>query len=490
MTIKPSHLILCTLFFIQFSICSSTLFAQSKSQGQKQLRDSIEMTEQNLATWATDQEHQRYSLKERMEKYKVNGLSIVVIKNYKIAWAKGYGWADVAQKKPVSTKTLFQAGSISKSLNGVAMLKLVQDGKLDLYKDINNYLSSWKFPYDSLSKGKKITTANLLSHTAGLSGHGFGGYMKGEAIPTIYEILDGKKPANSEAVRSMYEPGKTAEYSGGGITISQLMLTDITGKKYEDYMLQQVLQPLGMTESFFSEPTPSKKNLLASGYYPDGKKANEGGYNFYPEMAAASLWTNPTDLAKYIIETQLSLKGKSAKVLSQKMTMLRLTPYIDNESAMGVFIKQKGNEKYFTHSGGTKGFISEYIGSFENGNGVVVMTNSANPGLTKEIFNSVALVYNWKGFYKPEINKTISLPIDLMQKYVGNYQWQGKPVAISIENGQLWLNAAVKSRLYFTSNSAFYLAEREAHFKFSTAPNGLVDGFIDTDDNRKIEKIK
>lgn len=448
------------------------------------------MTEHSLATWATDQENRRYSLKERMEKYNVNGLSIVVIKDYKIAWAKGYGWADVAQKKPISTKTLFQAGSISKSLNGVGILKLVQNGKLDLYKDINDYLISWKFPYDSLSKGKKITTANLLSHTAGLSGHGFGGYMKGEAIPSIYQILDGKKPANSEAVRSMYEPGKTAEYSGGGITISQLMLTDITGKKYEDYMLEQVLQPLGMTESFFSQPAPNKKNLLASGYYPDGKKANEGGYNLYPEMAAASLWTNPTDLAKYIIETQLSLKGKSAKVLSQKMTMLRLNPYIDNESALGVFIKQKGNEKYFTHSGGTKGFISEYIGSFENGNGVVVMTNGANPGIAKEIFNSVALVYNWKDFYKPEITKTISLPLSLMQKYVGNYQWQGKPVAISIENGQLWLNAAVRSRLYFTSNSEFYLAERESHFKFSTATNDLVDGFVDTDDNRKIEKIK
>ncbi|MBL7810272.1 MAG: beta-lactamase family protein, partial [Saprospiraceae bacterium] len=115
------------------------------------------------------------TIAEQMAKYKVNGMSIAVIHNYQIAWAKGYGWADVAEQKPMTTETLFEPGSISKTLNAVGILKLAQDKKVDLYTDINQYLKSWKFPYDSLSKGKKINLAQLLSHQAGLTVHGFPG---------------------------------------------------------------------------------------------------------------------------------------------------------------------------------------------------------------------------------------------------------------------------------------------------------------------------
>ncbi|PSL44243.1 CubicO group peptidase (beta-lactamase class C family) [Chitinophaga niastensis] len=489
MTLKTFPFILSALLFFQNSI-SSKLFAQTESPISKELEDKIKQVENNLVPWVKDQDSLKFSIKDRMAKYNINGLSIVVIKNYKIEWAKGYGWANVEKKQPVTTKTLFQAGSISKSLNGVGILKLVQDKKLDLNVDINNYLITWKFPYDSLSKNKKITIANLLSHTAGLSVHGYGGYMKDENIPSIYDILDGRKPANSEAVHSIYEPGKISEYSGGGITISQLILTDITRKKYEDYMWSQVLKPMGMTQSFFNQPPPeSKKNLLASGYLSDGKEMVEGNYNIYPEKAAAGLWTNPTDLGKYVIETQLSLKGKSNKVLSQEITKLRLTPYIDHESGLGVFIKQKGDEKYFTHSGGTKGFICEYIGSFENGNGVVVMTNSGNPGISTEIINSVSIVYEWTGFYNPTIKKTISLSDAVMQKYIGEYMWHGKSVSILKEQNELWLNAPVKSKLYFTSDYDFYINEKEMDYKFIEDSNGFVNGFNDTN-NIKVEKIK
>ncbi len=487
MTLKNLKLIFTTLLF--FSI-SPKLLAQKEKHFSKLIAINIEQVENNLVPWAKNQDNIKYSIKDRMKMYNVNGLSIVVIKNYKIEWAKGYGWANIEKKEPVTTKTLFQAGSVSKSLNGVGILKLFQDNKLDLYADINNYLISWKFPYDSLSNNKKITTANLLSHTAGLSVHGYAGYTMKEPIPSIYEILNGTKPANSDATRSLYEPGKIAEYSGGGITISQLMVTDITHKEYGNYMWNQVLKPLGMTQSFFNQPPPkNKKKYLASGYLFDGKEMVEGNYNIYPEQAAAGLWSNSTDLAKYVIETQLSLIGKSNKVLSQQMTQLRLTPYIDEESALGVFIKQKGNEKYFTHSGGTKGFICEYIGGFENGNGVVVMTNSGNPGIAREIFNSVSIVYEWGNYYKPIIKNTISLPDTVMQKYLGEYMWYGKPVSIVKEQNDLWLNAPVKSKLYFTSDSDFYINEKEMDYKFTIDANGVVNGFSDTD-NRKVKKIK
>jgi len=337
-----------------------------------------------------------HSLKERMAYYRVHGLSIAVVHNFQIEWARGYGWADEAEKRPVTVHTLFQAASISKSLNGVGLVRLAQEGKIDLYADINTYLRSWKFPYDSLSGGKKISVANLLSHTGGLTVHGFPGYERGLALPTVVQVLNGMPPANTAAVRSMYAPGIKSEYSGGGTTISQLILMDVTGEAYDRWMEEHVLRPTGMTESFYTQPAPfSKAEVLATAYHADGT-AVPGKYHIYPEEAPAGLWTNPTDLCKYIIETQLSLAGRSVNVLDAAHTKLRLTPYVDRSAALGVFIVRKGDAKWFQHGGANEGFRCQYWGSVDTGEGVVVMVNSDNGGILNEVIARVAAVYGWK----------------------------------------------------------------------------------------------
>jgi CubicO group peptidase (beta-lactamase class C family) len=178
------------LLFLSFSIFS------------QDVNDKIKLFENDLNHWDKSKS-KKWSLKERMAFYEINAVSIAVIKDYKIEWVKAYGYADVSEKRLATPQTLFQAASISKSINSLAILKLVEEGKLGLDNDINNYLKDWKFPYDSISKGKKISIANLLNHTAGLSIHGFGGYEKGQKLPTTIETLDGVKPSNSNAVRSM-----------------------------------------------------------------------------------------------------------------------------------------------------------------------------------------------------------------------------------------------------------------------------------------------
>src|ERR1700722_17118550 len=274
----------------------------SQLQYSPEVQARIKQVEQGLSGRFLVAGQPKHTIKERMAFYHINGLSIAVIRNYRIEWAKGYGWADSADPRPVTNQTLFQAASISKSLNAVGVIKLAQDGKLNLYRDINKYLTSWKFPYDSLSKGKKITIANLLSHTGGLSVHGFPGYARGDTLPTLQQVLDGRRPANTGAIRSMYEPGIRSEYSGGGTTISQVIVMDVTHEPYDKYMRDNVLKPLGMSSSFYTQPAPAgKRQLLATAYHSDGK-AVEGKYHIYPEEAPAGLWTNPTDLAQYIIE--------------------------------------------------------------------------------------------------------------------------------------------------------------------------------------------
>jgi CubicO group peptidase (beta-lactamase class C family) len=418
------------------------------------------------------------TMQDRMTFYKVRGVSIAVIHNYKLEWAKGYGFADDSLKLPVTPLTLFQAASISKSLNSVGVLKLVQDKKLDLYTDINTYLTSWKFPYDSLSGNKKITLANLLSHTGGLNLHGFGGYQKGKEIPTIEQILDGKKPSNSPAVHSMYAPGIKFEYSGGGITITQLIVMDITHQAYDKFMYDNVLKPLGMASSTYSQPPVNvKPTLLAAGYRYNGMQL-PGKYHTYPEQAAAGLWTNPTDLAKYVIETQLDLQGKSSKVLNKQTTELRLTPYQNKNSALGVFIDSlQDGVKYFEHGGANEGFRSLYFGSMEGGNGVVVMVNSDNGDIMNEIVNSVANVYGFKSLNRSKLKKEIALPDTILLKYTGKYEIAPKVIfSVSLENNKLYGQPTGQQRqqLFAESETKFFLKKVDVEVEFVTDNKGNV----------------
>lgn len=452
-------------------------FAQQNNVYSATTEDTIKMVENGLGGPLQIQDSvNTWSIEQRMKRKGINGVSVAVIRNYEIAWAKGYGVADKETNKPVTPQTLFQAASISKSLNGVGILKLVEDKKIDLYEDINIYLKSWQFPYDTVSHGKKISVANLLSHTAGLTVHGFAGYQPGDSIPTIDEILDGKRPSNSQPVRSMFEPGFRSEYSGGGITVSQLILTDVTGEKYAKYMQENVLDPLGMKMSSYQQPpAKNKERFLATGYYGNGKAIN-GKYHIYPEEAAAGLWTNPTDLSKYIIETQLSLEGKSDKVLNTDMTKLRLTPYIDGNAALGVFITEKGGVKYFSHGGANEGFRSHYYGSFDGGNGVVVMVNSDNGSIMNEIVNSVASVYKWKDFFTPTARKVIAITTNMLNAYSGKYLLDKDTITISSDNGRTILHVSNGEffRVYFSSEQNFFSPELPFDLKFEKDNSGKV----------------
>lgn len=403
----------------------------------------------------------KLNIEKRMKETSIQGLSIAVIRDYKIEWAKGYGWADLEEKRKVTTDTRFQAASISKSINSMGVLKLVEMGKLDPEADINNYLTGWKFPYDSVSKNKKISVYHLLSHTAGLDIHGFPGYKKTDTLPTLQQILDGKRPANTKAVRSLFEPGTKFKYSGGGTTISQLILTNVTNSNYADWMQKNVLEPMGMTNSSYQQP-PTVTTNLATGHYGNEKPVT-GKYHVYPEQAAAGLWTTPTDLAKYIIECQLALEGRSKKVLSQAMMKKRLTPYIDSNAALGVFIENRKGQLYFNHNGGNEAFLCTSYGSLQGGNGVVIMINGENFAVIGELLNSVAMVYDWKGFYSPTFKKIVVAPKDTLQQLVGNFLLGKDTLTISYCGADLCLQQnrqpAKGYQMFFSDYSNFSVRE-------------------------------
>ena len=454
---------LCFLLFVSYT-CST--YAQSQIKYYDSVEKKIKQVENNISGWIQIEGVKSvWTLPERMQYYHVNGLSIAVIHNYKLEWAKGYGWADSGRQVPVTTHTLFQAASISKSLNAMGILKLAQENKLNIHDDINNYLKSWQLPKSNFTANKKVTVYNLLNHTAGLNVHGFLGYEKGDSIPSIVQILNGGKPANSEAIRSCAVPGTKVEYSGGGIEISQLIVMDITHEPYGKYQWGEVLKPLGMTNGFYTQPPlKNKMALLATGYDTNGKEIN-GKYHIYPELAAAGLWTNPVDLSKFIIETQLSYEGKSNKVLSQIMTRQMLTPFKGSDAGLGVFVDAIGNRTYFQHGGSNEGFRSQYFASITGGDGVVVMVNSDQDAILREVINSVAQVYNWKDFYRSEKRKIVNVPDDTLQRYVGNYSLDQINISVFKKDKNLFLswNGGSPMQLYFISSTNFILMQIQAN---------------------------
>lgn len=425
--------------FIFNLLISTYCFSQYTISYSKNNLEKIRQVEGGIPSTIRTDNDSLWSLVNRMEYYNVPGLTIAVIDNYKLVWTKGYGLANKDENQIVTAKTLFQAGSISKNINAIGILKLVQNEKLNLNEDINVYLKTWKFPYDKKLGSQTINTSHLLSHHAGLSVSGFSGYTKGQVIPTINQILDGDKPANTDAVRSQNKSGISFQYSGGGITILQLMITDITGLQYNDYMQKEVLSTLEMTNSLFGHTFSSEMNYeLASGYNFNGQIV-PGKFNIYPEEAAAGLWTTSEDLAKYVIETQLSLLDKSNKILSQDLTNLMHSPFLENSiSGLGVFLVSKGKNRYFEHKGGNNGFKAQYFGSLDGGKGVVVMINSDNYGIIMEIVNAVSIAYDWEGFYTPQFTKTISLQDDQLLPYAGEYKLSSEAeISISIRRKKL-----------------------------------------------------
>jgi len=478
-----------SLFFILLSIHCLAVNAQTANYSPS-VEERIKQVENNLSGWVHTGFDDQWNILDRMKKYHVNGVSIAVIHDYKIEWAKGYGLADVSENRPVTGKTLFQAASISKSLNSLGVLKLAEQKKIDCDSDIDKYLKSWKFPYDSKTGEGKVTVRELLSHTGGLSVHGFPGYERGKEIPTVIQILNGEKPANTMAVKSREEPGKRFIYSGGGTTILQLLVSDITGIPYEVYMQKEVLDPLGMNSSCYCQPPDGSSGLLATGYKANGNEVS-GKYHIYPEMAAAGLWTNPTDLCKYVIETQLAWKGESDKVLSPEMTRQRLTPVID-DAALGVFVNSRvtGSYKYFNHNGGNEGFLSTYYGCRDSGEGVAIMINSENWAIIDEILNSVATVYGWKDFYLPETKTVVDVSEEQVMKYIGKYQMGLRKLEIAPDIYGLSIKSEGETpwNLYFTSDSDFFVKESKGMVRFKFLPDGKVEGFISNEMKaRKIE---
>jgi CubicO group peptidase (beta-lactamase class C family) len=338
-----------------------------------------------------------------LAQFHVPGVSIAVIKDFKIDVAKGYGVADVETGAAVTTDTMFQAASISKTIAAMSSLKAIQDGRFTLDQDVNTILKSWKLPGGEFTKDRAVTPRMLMSHTSGTGdGFGFPGYAPETAVPTIPQILDGVPPSNRPKVRLERPPLTGFKYSGGAVMIEQLALTDAAGKPFEQLAREWVLTPLGMANSTYEQPLPASRRQQAARAHDRQGQRMDAPWHVYPEQAAAGLWTTPTDLAKFLIDVQSSLVGKSSRVLKQSTMQEMVTPVGVGPFAVGFQIEKRGEGWYFMHGGSNWGFQCDMIAHRAKGYGVVIMTNGDNGGaLIRELRMRIEREYNWDVFDKP-----------------------------------------------------------------------------------------
>ncbi|MFT4605592.1 MAG: CubicO group peptidase (beta-lactamase class C family) [Rhodothermales bacterium] len=341
------------------------------------------------------------SLAERMEQLDVPALSIAVFENGEISWAKAYGLADVDSERAATTETLFQAASISKPVAAVAMHAMAEEGLLDLDTDVNDLLTSWQLPESEFNTEEPVTLRRIVNHTAGLTVWGFPGYHRDSTLATTVGVLAGL--GNTDAIRVYKEPGESWQYSGGGYTLMQLLLADVADQAFPDIVSERVLERAGMEHGGYTQPLPdSIHDQAATGYRTSGD-AVEGNWHVYPEMAAAGLWTTPSDLARFAIAVQADLTGAEV-LLTSESTEAMLTGGM-NGHGLGPSISP--DSLRFGHGGANEGFRCQFTAFKDGRGGIAVMTNSDNGGvLAQEILLTVAREYGWPGLEPDSITTT------------------------------------------------------------------------------------
>lgn len=437
---------------------------------------------------------QTFSVEARMAHYNVPGVSVAVLDGGEVAWARGWGAADMETGAPVTPETLFQAASISKPVAALAALGLVEEGTLSLDAPVNEFLTSWKVPDNDFTADSAVTLRGLLTHTAGLTVWGFPGYRKdeafapGQAVATNRQVLEGE--GNTAAVRVYKVPGTSWQYSGGGYTVMEQMVEDVTGLPFDEAMRVRVLEPAGMLRSTYAQPLPEDRWPEAARAHLGSGDEVEGEWHSYPEQAAAGLWTTPTELltlSAHLLAVRSGALGDG--VISREMLDAMLTPHRSGEEGfsdygLGFGIQGQGDDLRFGHGGSNAGFKAQWTVLANRGQGVVVMTNGdRGSALAQEVIRSVAAAYAWPiEDFQPRVRARRAAAAETLTEYAGEYLLADRPgfvVSIRVGDGVLVVSVPGQgeSDVYpAVEEDTFFDRDDGSELRFTRDEEGAVTG--------------
>ncbi|MBI4903063.1 MAG: serine hydrolase [Acidobacteria bacterium] len=418
----------------------------------------------------------RASIAERMSYHGIPGMSLAVIEDGHLVWARAYGVRERAGQGAVTPDTLFQAASLSKPVTALGAILLVQQERVKLDADVRPLLPSW-------TPGEAITLRQLLSHTAGLTVSGFSGYAPGTPLPAVTQILNGQSPASNEPVRVAMRPGTKVQYSGGGYVAVQQLVMAVTELSFDEYMRKAVFAPLAMNHSLFEQPlSEDHARAAAIGHQRDGTKLPGNG-RVHPELGPAGLWTTPSDLAQVIIEVQDAAGGRPSRLLKAESAREMLTGRMDN-AGLGFFLAgPNGSSRRFMHSGRNSGFDALLL-AYKNGRqGAVVMINrNNNGGFINEVLESVAREYRWPDYIPSSTQQEYEpVPPSVQRSYAGVYETADRPrLTVIFEEDKLFARAGDDPwfRIYPASASEFFAAGNATRWTFVKGKDGRVEKVV------------
>ncbi len=321
-----------------------------------------------------------------LKEHRVPGAAVAVVIDHRVAWAAGYG---VREKggAAVTDATLFQMASVSKPVTGVVAAALAEQKRVDLDRDVNDYLKGWKVP---AAPAGAVTLRTLLGHRAGLTVHGFGGYPAGAAVPTLVQTLDGKPPANSPVVRYKPDAGSPVRYSGGGFCVAQLALSELTDRSFAELMKVELFDKLRLSRATFEQPLPEALRGDAATAHDTAGTPYSGKYHTYPEQAAAGLWASAGDVAAIFADLSAACAGKRSRILGRAAARDLFA------TGVGWPARYTGRVFWASHGGSNAGFRCLVSTHPADGRGVVVLTNSdAGDKMTEAVVSAVRRAYKW-----------------------------------------------------------------------------------------------
>ncbi|MFC2160951.1 serine hydrolase domain-containing protein [Acidobacteriota bacterium] len=461
-----------TILILLFSGCdaSKTLTKERKKIIENGLLKSIVFEGENP---------EKMKLSERMAYYKVPGVSISVIDNFKIEWAKGYGVTQTNSQNPVTFETIFQATSISQAVTASGVLALASQRKMGLDININDFLQSWKIPDNQFTQKDKVTIRRLLSRNSGLVPLEYEGVESIEDKGSLQQILNGEKTENPPVYIANI-PGTELEFSEAGYAILENLIQDITEQSFSDFMTEVILNPLKMDQSSFASLLPEPLYVdAACGHDREGFPVKGKGF-IYPVTAASGLWTTPSDLATFSIALMSSALGNSQSVFEPELARSMLSIHVGNQG-LGFFIADEGDNLHFYIRGKNKGFSCFLVVYPVKGQGVVIMTNSENGEyLIDEILRAVSEAYKWPHFL-PDIKKYLRLDPSIYQLYEGLYQVNPEyQLNVSYEDYYLIIQPSnQKATRFFVENATtFFSTDPYIRIRFVLDSRRTVTGLV------------
>ena len=459
--------------FVWFAACplsiASVAATSSAARPQEELERTIERVERGLVprVRALGRDDSPRELSQRMRELAVPGLGVAVIEDFRVSWTRSYGVREAGGSNPVTAETLFQAASLSKPVVAAAAMRLAAAGKLDLDQSVNERLVSWKIPDNEFTRGRAVLLRHLLSHSAGCTNGSVGSYERTAELPTLIACLNGTPPSRPRPVVVDYEPGSRWRYSGGGYSVLQQLLIDVSGKPFVEVMREQVLEPLGMRHSTFAQPLPEALAARAAAGHDDAGKPLAGKWQVLPEAAAGGLWSTPPDLARFLNAWMQSHAARSEDWLEPSAARAMATRQAGSWG-LGFELDGEGETLCVRHGGSNAGYRSYLVAFPARGQGAVVMTNGDEGSeLAREIVRALARENAWPDDQRV-VRELAPEPPVLDESWVGDFEYApGWVLHVSLKEGKLHLglNEAPATELLAESGSRFFtLANTDVEF--------------------------